>query len=46
MKLIIPAIMTKQIFGKKAGLFAAVLFTIMPGNLTSGILTDGRAHTP
>ncbi len=45
--LIIPVyLITKQIFGKKAGLFAAVLFTIMPGNLTSGILTDGRAHTP
>ena len=45
--LIIPVyLITKQIFGKNAGLFAAVLFTIMPGNLTSGILTDGRAHTP
>ena len=45
--LIIPVyLITKQIFGKKAGMFAAVLFTIMPGNLTSGILTDGRAHTP
>jgi asparagine N-glycosylation enzyme membrane subunit Stt3 len=45
--LIIPIyFITKPIFGKKAGLFAALLFTIMPGNLTSGILTDGRAHTP
>ncbi len=45
--LIIPVyLITRQIFGKKAGLFAAILFTIMPGNLTSGILTDGRAHTP
>ena len=45
--LIIPVyLITKQIFGKKAGMFAAILFTIMPGNLTSGILTDGRAHTP
>ncbi len=45
--LIIPVyLMAKAIFGKKAGMFAAVLFTIMPGNLTSGVLTDGRAHTP
>jgi dolichyl-diphosphooligosaccharide--protein glycosyltransferase len=45
--LIIPVyLITKQIFGKKAGMFAAILFTIMPGSLTSGILTDGRAHTP
>ncbi|MEM0139436.1 MAG: hypothetical protein QXZ44_02330, partial [Ferroplasma sp.] len=45
--LIIPVyLMAKAIFGKKAGMFAAILFTIMPGDLTSGILTDGRAHTP
>ena len=39
-------LITKEIFGKKAGIMAALLYTIMPSNLTSGILTDGRAHTP
>ncbi|MEM0132179.1 STT3 domain-containing protein [Acidiplasma sp.] len=45
--LIIPVyLITKEIFGKKAGLIAAFLYTIMPSNLTAGILTDDRAHTP
>ncbi len=39
-------LITKEIFGKKAGIMSALLYTIMPSNLTSGILTDGRAHTP
>ena len=45
--LIIPVyLITKEIFGKKAGLFAALLYTLMPSNLTAGIITDGRMHTP
>ena len=45
--LIIPVyLITKEIFGKKAGMLAALFYAIMPGNLTSGILSDGRAHTP
>ncbi len=45
--LIIPVyLITKEIFGKKAGMLAALFYAIMPSNLTSGILSDGRAHTP
>lgn len=45
--LIIPVyLITKEIFGKKAALFAALLYTLMPSNLTAGIITDGRMHTP
>ncbi len=45
--LIMPVyLITKEIFGKKAGMLAALFYAIMPGNLTSGILSDGRAHTP
>ena len=45
--LIIPVfLLGKSIIGKKGGMIAAVLYTLMPSNLTSGILSDGRMHTP
>ncbi len=45
--LIIPVYMLgKSILGRKAGMIGAVLYTLMPSNLTSGILSDGRMHTP
>ena len=45
--LIIPVyLMTKEIFGKKAAGISALLYTLMPSNLTSGILSGGRMHTP
>ncbi len=45
--LIIPVyLITNQVFGKKAGIIAATLYTLMPSNLSAGILTDGRLHTP
>ncbi len=45
--LIIPVyLLGKSILGKKAGMIGAVLYTLMPSNLTSGILSDGRMHTP
>ncbi|BAB60377.1 TVG1271204 [Thermoplasma volcanium GSS1] len=45
--LIIPVyLMAKEIFGKKAGIIAAFLYALMPGNLSAGILSDGRMHTP
>ncbi|MCL5888778.1 MAG: glycosyltransferase family 39 protein [Candidatus Thermoplasmatota archaeon] len=45
--LIIPVyLLGKSILGRKAGMIAAVLYTLMPSNLTSGILSDGRMHTP
>jgi dolichyl-diphosphooligosaccharide--protein glycosyltransferase len=45
--LIIPVYMLgKSILGKKAGMIGAVLYTLMPSNLSSGILSDGRMHTP
>lgn len=45
--LIIPVyLIAKEGFGKKAGLIAAFLYTIMPTNLSSGILSGGRMHTP
>ncbi len=45
--LIIPVyLMAKEAFGKKAGIIAAFLYALMPGNLSAGILTDGRMHTP
>jgi dolichyl-diphosphooligosaccharide--protein glycosyltransferase len=45
--LIIPVyLIAKEGFGKKAGLIAALLYTIMPTNLSSGILSGGRMHTP
>lgn len=45
--LIIPVyLLGKSIIGRKAGMIGAVLYTLMPSNLTSGILSDGRMHTP
>ncbi|AKA49572.1 hypothetical protein IX51_11200 [uncultured archaeon] len=45
--LIIPVyLITNEVFGKKAGIIAATLYTLMPSNLSAGILTDGRMHTP
>lgn len=45
--LIIPVyLITNEVFGKKAGIVAATLYTLMPSNLSAGILTDGRMHTP
>lgn len=45
--LIIPVyLLGKDIIGKKGGMIGAILYTLMPSNLTSGILTDGRMHTP
>ena len=45
--LIIPVyLITKEIFGKKTAGIAALLYTLMPSNLTSGILSGGRMHTP
>ncbi|MGP6207580.1 hypothetical protein ACNF42_06095 [Cuniculiplasma sp. SKW3] len=45
--LIVPVyLLGKSILGKKAGMIAAILYTLMPSNLTSGILSDGRMHTP
>ncbi len=45
--LIIPVyLLGKSILGKKAGMLGAILYTLMPSNLTSGILSDGRMHTP
>jgi asparagine N-glycosylation enzyme membrane subunit Stt3 len=45
--LIIPVyLMTKEVFGRKAGMLGAILYTLMPSNLSSGILSDGRMHTP
>lgn len=45
--LIVPVyLITKELFGKKAGFAGAVLYTLMPSNLSSGILADGRMHTP
>ncbi len=45
--LIVPVyLLGKSILGKKAGMIGAILYTLMPSNLTSGILSDGRMHTP
>ncbi len=45
--LIIPVyLISKEIFGVKAGILAAILYTLMPSNLSAGILSDGRMHTP
>jgi len=45
--LIIPVyLIAKEVFGKRAGMIAAILYTLMPSNLSSGILSDGRMHTP
>lgn len=45
--LIIPVyLLGKEVFGTKVGLLTAILYTLMPSNLSSGILSDGRMHTP
>ncbi|MGC8608365.1 MAG: STT3 domain-containing protein, partial [Thermoplasmata archaeon] len=45
--LIIPVyLIGKEAFGKKVGIVGAFLYTIMPGNLSAGIISDGRMHTP
>ncbi len=45
--LIVPVyLITKELFGKRAGLVGALLYTLMPSNLSAGILSDGRMHTP
>ncbi len=45
--LIIPVyLITKEIFGKNAAGIGALLYTLMPSNLSAGILSGGRMHTP
>ncbi len=45
--LIIPVyLITREIFGKNAAGVGALLYTLMPSNLSSGILSGGRMHTP
>ncbi len=45
--LIVPVyLITKEVFGRKAGMLSAILYTLMPSNLSAGILSDGRMHTP
>ncbi len=45
--LIIPVyLIGKEVFGSKVGMLSAILYTLMPSNLSSGILSDGRMHTP
>ena len=45
--LIIPVyLIAKEGFGKRAGYIAAFLYTLMPTNLSSGVLSGGRMHTP
>ncbi len=45
--LIIPVyLVTKELFGKRAGYISAFLYTLMPSNLSAGILSGGRMHTP
>jgi len=45
--MIIPVyLIGKEMFGKKGGLVSAFLFSIMSVNLSAGILSDGRMHTP
>ena len=45
--LIIPVyLITREIFGKNTAGLAAMLYTLMPSNLSAGILSGGRMHTP
>lgn len=45
--LIIPVyLITREIFGKNAAGVGAFMYTLMPGNLSAGILSGGRMHTP
>ncbi len=45
--LIIPVyLVTKEIFGRNAAAVSALLYTLMPSNLSAGILSGGRMHTP
>ncbi len=45
--MIIPVyLIGKELFGKKGGLVGAFLFSIMAVNLSAGVLSDGRMHTP
>lgn len=45
--LIIPVyLITREVFGKNAGAVGALLYTLMPSNLSAGILSGGRMHTP
>ena len=45
--MIIPVyLIGKEIFGRRGGLIGAFLFAIMSVNLSAGVLSDGRMHTP
>ncbi len=45
--LIIPVyLIAKEIFGKNTAAVAAMLYALMPSNLSAGILSGGRMHTP
>ena len=45
--LIIPVyLLAKDVFGKKVGLISAFVYALIPSDLSSGVLTDGRMHTP
>ncbi|QRF74944.1 Dolichyl-monophosphooligosaccharide--protein glycosyltransferase AglB [Thermoplasmatales archaeon] len=45
--LIIPVyLIGKEVFGKKGGMVAALLYMLMPSNISAGYLSDGRIHTP
>ncbi|MHB8361595.1 MAG: STT3 domain-containing protein, partial [Thermoplasmataceae archaeon] len=45
--LIIPVyLLAKDVFGKKTGFLSAFIYALIPSNLSSGVLTDGRMHTP
>ncbi|MEM0154993.1 MAG: hypothetical protein QW597_00080 [Thermoplasmataceae archaeon] len=45
--LIIPVyLMGKEVFGKKGGFVASILYLLMPSNVSTGYLSDGRIHTP
>ncbi len=45
--LIVPIyLIAAEAFGKKTGMVAAILYTLMPSNLSAGVLSDARIHTP